>query len=221
MNAIESPTAATAAAPTVYLVALDDTPSAVMVLDMACALGSTLGGVAELHLVHVVGTASVGLDGNPAIPQELQANGKVVLDRATQHAASRFKGKIVGHLAVGVTWREIVQLASFLSTDLVLVGTSSRTGIARVLLGSVAEQVVRHAGCPVVVLRPKDHHTHAEIGIEPPCSDCLAAQAASRRAKLWCERHSTHHPAGHLHYETPPTFAIGTMNFRPEGSVGE
>ena len=63
MNANESPTATTAApAPTVYLVALDDTPSAVMVLDMACALGSTLGGVAELHLVHVVGTASVGLD---------------------------------------------------------------------------------------------------------------------------------------------------------------
>jgi nucleotide-binding universal stress UspA family protein len=213
MNAIASPP--TSPTTTVYLVALDDSPSAVMVLDMACGLGSTLGGAAELHIVHVAGAASTGLDGNPTLPQQLQANGKLVLDRSTEHAASRFKGKIVGHLAVGVAWREITQLASYLSADVVLVGTSGRTGIARVLLGSVAEQVVRHAGCPVVVLRPKDHHTQAEIGIEPPCGDCVAVQVSSSRSKLWCERHSTHHPAGHLHYETPPSFALGSMNFRP------
>ena len=213
MNAPASPPVSRTT--TVYLVAIDDSPSAVMVLDMACALGSTLGGAAELHIAHVAGAATTGLDGNPALAQQLQTNGKLVLDRSTEHAASRFKGKITGHLAVGVAWREITQLASYLSADLVLVGTSGRTGIARVLLGSVAEQVVRHSGCPVVVLRPKDQHVHAEIGIEPPCKDCLAVQAASARTKLWCERHSTHHPAGHLHYETPPTFAIGSMNFRP------
>ncbi len=213
MNAIASPT--DSPTPTVYLVAIDESPSAVMVLDMACALGSTLGGAAELHIIHVADTAVTGFDGAPGLPQQLQANGKMVLDRSTEHAASRFTGKITGHLAVGVAWREITQLASYLSADLVLVGTSGRTGIARVLLGSVAEQVVRHAGCPVVVIRPKDHHAHAEIGIEPPCSDCLAVQAASDRAKLWCERHSTHHPAARLHYETPASFAIGSMNFRP------
>ena len=169
MNATSSPSAAPN--PTVYVVAIDDSPSATMVLDMACALGSTLGGAAELHIVHVIASGSAGLDGNPAIPQWLRDGGKLVLDRSTEHAASRFQGKIVGHLAVGVAWREITQLASYLFADLVLVGTSGRTGVARVLLGSVAEQVVRHAGCPVVVLRPKDHHAHAEIGIEPPCSD--------------------------------------------------
>jgi hypothetical protein len=65
----------------------------------------------------------------------------------------------------------------------------------------------------VLVLRPKDHS--AEVTIEPPCTDCVAVQEATNRAQLWCERHSTHHPHGRLHYETPPTFGIGSMNFRP------
>jgi hypothetical protein len=79
-------------------------------------------------------------------------------------------------------------------------------------LGSVAEQVVRHAGCPVLVVRLKDYHARAELGIEPPCGDCIAVQDQTHRAKLWCERHSAHH--GRLHYELP-TFAVGSMNFRP------
>jgi nucleotide-binding universal stress UspA family protein len=214
MNAIASPPGSP---PTVYLVAIDETPSSVMVLDMACGLGGALAGAAELHIVHVVAspTATVDLVMAPVVPQELEASGRKILERAKEHAASRFRGKIALHLLVGVQWREITQLASDLSADLVFVGTAGRTGIARVLLGSVAEQVVRHAGCPVLVIRPKDHHVSAEVGIEPPCVDCLAVQAETQRAKLWCERHSTHHPHGHLHYETPETFAVGSMNYVP------
>ena len=81
-------------------------------------------------------------------------------------------------------------------------------------LGSVAEQVVRHAGCPVLVVRPKDYQLAAAEGIEPPCGDCIAVQKQTQRAQLWCARHSAHHPHGRLHYELPPTFAVGSMNFR-------
>ena len=38
---------------------------------------------------------------------------------------------------------------------LLIVGTHGRTGVARVLLGSVAERLVRHAPCPVLVIRPE------------------------------------------------------------------
>jgi nucleotide-binding universal stress UspA family protein len=48
---------------------------------------------------------------------------------------------------------EIVQTARQLNSDLIVIGTHGRTGIKRLALGSTAEKVVRHAPCPVLVLR--------------------------------------------------------------------
>ena len=205
-------------APTVYLVGVDSTETAAHALEVACGLGAALGGSAELHILYALNTTPtpVGLGIAPLVsPTELLEAGRSVLDRACTDAASRFAGRITGHIGAGEPWREITQMASSLGADLVVVGTAGRTGVARLTLGSVAEMVVRHAGCPVLVVRPKEYHAHAEPGIEPPCKDCVKVQNESARAKLWCERHSAHHPHGRLHYELPPTFAVGSMNFRP------
>lgn len=206
-----------ASEPTVYLVAIDGTPSAEHVLDVACGLGAALGGAAEIHILHVVGVVPAAVAMAPALvaPTDMLEGGKTLLDRMTTYAASRFQGRIAGHLGAGEPWREIMQMASNLRADLVVVGTVGRTGLARLALGSVAEQVVRHAGCPVLVVRPKDYQASEEQGIEPPCPDCLATQKETARAKLWCERHSAHRPHGRLHYSLPPTFGVGSMNFRP------
>ncbi len=205
-------------ASTVYLVAVDSTEIAAHALEVACGLGAALGGNAELHLVHVLEPipAPVVLGAGPAIsPVDLLDVGRAVLDRAVADAARRFSGRICSHVVAGVPWREITQLASNLRADLVVVGTAGRTGLARMTLGSVAEKVVRHAGCPVLVVRPKDHHAQAEPGIEPPCDDCLKVQTETARQKLWCARHAERHPQGRVHYELPPSFAVGSMNFRP------
>ena len=54
----------------------------------------------------------------------------------------------------GVAWNEIVRLLEDDRTyDLVVMGTHGRTGLKRVLIGSVAERVVRHAPCAVLVVR--------------------------------------------------------------------
>lgn len=55
---------------------------------------------------------------------------------------------------LGSPEREIVAAATDLGVDLVCVTTHGRDGLARVLLGSVAEAVVRHAPCPVLTVRP-------------------------------------------------------------------
>lgn len=60
-------------------------------------------------------------------------------------------------VGVGKPAVEIVWLASELDVDQIFVGSHSRRGIARLMLGSVAERVVRWAGCPVLVVRPKAH----------------------------------------------------------------
>ncbi len=200
----------------VYLVAIDGTPAGDHVVDVAAGLVAALGGSAELHVLHVLAVPASPTAAGVLGTSLLEA-GRLALDRATGSARSRCAGRIVGHLAAGDTTREIVQKAANLGADLVLVGTAGRTGLARLALGSVAEQVVRRAGCPVLVVRPKDHHagTEQDVGIEPPCPDCLAVQQSTARQQLWCERHSARHPQGRLHYELPPSFAVGSMNFRP------
>ena len=54
----------------------------------------------------------------------------------------------------GVPYAEIVRIARIQSFDLIVMGTHGRTGLKHVLIGSVAERVVRLASCPVLTVRP-------------------------------------------------------------------
>ncbi len=56
---------------------------------------------------------------------------------------------------IGSPAAEIVAAASDLHADLICIGTHGRGGLARVILGSVAELIVRQAPCPVLTVRPK------------------------------------------------------------------
>jgi universal stress protein A len=58
---------------------------------------------------------------------------------------------------IGKPFREIVALARQTDTDLIVIATRGRTGVNRMLLGSTAELVVRHAPCPVLVVREHEH----------------------------------------------------------------
>lgn len=53
----------------------------------------------------------------------------------------------------GVPFNEIINAATEISVDLIVIGTHGRTGISHVMLGSVAEKVVRKAQCPVLTVR--------------------------------------------------------------------
>lgn len=54
---------------------------------------------------------------------------------------------------VGTPFQEIVKAAKALQTDVIVIATHGYTGLKHVLLGSTAERVVRHAPCPVLVVR--------------------------------------------------------------------
>jgi nucleotide-binding universal stress UspA family protein len=56
---------------------------------------------------------------------------------------------------------EIVGVAEQSKADLIVMGTHGRTGLGRFLMGSVAEQVVRRAPCPVVTVRTPLRETHS------------------------------------------------------------
>jgi nucleotide-binding universal stress UspA family protein len=83
----------------------------------------------------------------------------------------------------------IVQRAETWSADLVVVGSHGRTGLPRMLLGSVAEQVVRHAHCAVLVARaaPQTGIVVAATDLSDPSMPAIVAaadEARQRKARL-------------------------------------
>lgn len=66
------------------------------------------------------------------------------------------------HVRIGRAAREILDLAREVGADLIIVGSKGLTGVERLVLGSVAEQVVREAGCTVEVARPKTYE-HVQL----------------------------------------------------------
>lgn len=89
----------------------------------------------------------------------------MIMQRVTAAFAGRDTASEVQffvHARIGKAADEILALASDVGADLLFIGCHGRTGFERLLLGSVSERIVREAGCPVVVARPK---TYADIDL--------------------------------------------------------
>lgn len=74
-------------------------------------------------------------------------------DFAKRHFAKLTAAKVHVHVRDGDAFRELLNGASELGSDLIVMGTHGRTGIAHLLIGSVAEKVVRHSPIPVMTVR--------------------------------------------------------------------
>ena len=64
------------------------------------------------------------------------------------------KVKIEYLVMQGHPFNEIIRAAEKVGADMIIMGTHGRTGFAQILIGSVAEKVVRHAECPVLTVKP-------------------------------------------------------------------
>jgi nucleotide-binding universal stress UspA family protein len=116
---------------------------------------------AELILLHVVSDAVLALpDAVMPTPTPL-ADLNALMEAGKQGlvnliAAEKLEGRHPRcEVRIGSPTAEIVAAATDLHADLLCIGTHGRGGIARVLLGSVAEHVLRQAPCPVLTVRPK------------------------------------------------------------------
>jgi len=193
----------------VVLAAVDDSPFEPDVVRVGADFARTIAG-GELHLVRVVEDIPPPIVLVPApmgrgvTTAEIVGAARQRLDALALQARAQFMGRIVEHLAAGRAWKQILQVAIDLQADVLAIGTHGRTGVKRMLLGSVAEAVVRRASCPVIVVRPKDYHAFVPPEIEPACPDCLRTQRDTNGARLWCDPHSGgDERRGHIHYEVP------------------
>ncbi len=109
---------------------------------------------AELALLHVL-QPFVPMPELPQVDFDSLEDAKKELEALRQTIPSPVDSRMV--LRRGDPSYEIVSAAKELDIDLIILSTHGRTGMARVLLGSTAEKVVRHASCPVLVVREREH----------------------------------------------------------------
>jgi len=82
-----------------------------------------------------------------------------ILDEAEKQAKDMGIQCMIRVAEPGVPYQKIIELADNEKIDLIIMGTHGRTGISRLLAGSVTEEVIRHAPCPVLVC-PTAHPDH-------------------------------------------------------------
>lgn len=87
------------------------------------------------------------------VVREMAGDAQRGLDELVRDAAAAGAKKVSGALLNGAPWAEIESLLEKRAFDLCVVGTHGRTGLSRILLGSVAEKVIRHSPCSVLVVR--------------------------------------------------------------------
>ena len=71
------------------------------------------------------------------------------------HDTVKHHSKVRYHVRNGDPFERILDSAEDLTTDLIVLATHGRTGIKRLVIGNVAEKIVRHAQCPVLTVKPK------------------------------------------------------------------
>jgi nucleotide-binding universal stress UspA family protein len=147
--------------PTTILVATDGSEEAALALTTAADLSKSTN--SELHLAYVFPTAVQRPFPNPITSrprevlehelEEAMHQAQEFLDREVEQVKGEGVTVADSHLLRGRPDREIVHLSEELGAGLIVMGSRGLGGVRRALMGSVSDSVVRHAHCPVLIVR--------------------------------------------------------------------
>ena len=144
--------------PTKILLATDASEEAALAARTATDIADKTG--SELHLVLVgLSAAYVGMgppeiaDIPPPRQEELNEEAQRLLNAQVEQIKADGGTVAQAHLRVGRPDEQIVALAEEIGAGLIVMGSRGLGGIRRLLMGSVSDSVVRHAHCPVLIVR--------------------------------------------------------------------
>ena len=143
----------------------DFSPHAETAVRYACSLAERLG--SELHLLHVLSEV-VPVSPDPMFTPVMPPDYYRESEEQSRETLGRSLDPSWGEppiVRTAVVWSSsvegIVDYARDHEVDLVVIATHGRTGLSHVLLGSVAERIVREAPCPVLTIRVRDPKAYA------------------------------------------------------------
>lgn len=142
---------------------------------LACSLARDYG--ARLVVLHVAELpVAGGIDGMLILPPALDL--EPLREKLRQLRPTDPKVRVEHLLVEGATANEILRLGQEMECDLIVLGTHGRTGLGRLLMGSVAERVVRKARCPVLTVKTPspDSPSSQEAASESPRIPATAAK---------------------------------------------
>lgn len=130
----------------------------------------------RLHVAYVQTPATLRA-GQPLLVQEEQVlrDGPLALQRRIQYDAvlngvPYAPARIQAHVLLGEPVPTLLQACVDFDADLLILGAHGRRGLQHLVLGSVAQQLLRVAHCPVLVARPKNYHGLTQSVLPPAAS---------------------------------------------------
>jgi nucleotide-binding universal stress UspA family protein len=145
--------------PTRVLVATDGSSEASLAAQSAIELCEKTS--SELHVVHVGEYLSTFYAYTEEEPAELRDNAQRLLDEEVERIRAEGGRIAEAYLRLGRPAEQIVTLSEELGVGIIVVGSRGLGALRRAVLGSVSESVVRHAHCPVFVVRTDERTSPA------------------------------------------------------------
>lgn len=170
------------------LVPIDFSRHSLQALDYALEFAAPIQ--AEILLLHVVEPVAYATPADlyagmatqlGSLLAEQRRSARRQLDQIAEKNANRGV-KVTAHLRDGVAYREIVDAATRLGAGMIVQATHGRTGLAHVLMGSVAERVIRTAECPVLTIRTSGKGTRKKTATKKTATKKKAATQKATKA---------------------------------------
>lgn len=209
-------TAAEPQRPFAILVCFDDTEASGYAFEEAMHIARRIPS-SEIHLIDVRPKELPDSE-----TMQLAGRLRTYVDEKAASLGGMRGQSVAVHVRYGDPMHHIVELAADVGIDLIVLGNPKHPHWQNLVAGSLADKLLRHAPCPVLVAGPKPAEPRPQPPrVEPPCPDCLRTRASTHGSQWWCSRHATVGAPGiHAHrysYQREIPFAEHDSNVIPTG----